>query len=129
MKGNLGIKKNVRIGRFAHFNHLRDRLTNQPTNRPMDLISYRSARTLFKGKQVTRGYDIFVHRWAEAHTSLHNHPHMRGISNARFFHFSTCALRMNRRTNKQTDRRMDKAFQSVTSPLKRGDARRRERRR
>ena len=40
----IGMKKDVRISRIAHFKHLRDR----PTNRPTDMTSYRSARTHLK---------------------------------------------------------------------------------
>ena len=48
----IGMKKYVRISRFAHFKRLRDRPTNQPTNRPTnrptDMTSYGSARTHLK---------------------------------------------------------------------------------
>ena len=40
----IGMKKYVRISRFAHFKRLRDR----PTDRPTDMTSYRSARTHLK---------------------------------------------------------------------------------
>ena len=41
----IGMKKYVRIGRFAHFKRLRDRPTNQRTDRRMDKASYRDAWT------------------------------------------------------------------------------------
>ena len=48
----IGMKKYVRISRFAHFKRLRDRPTNRPTNRQTDMTSYRSARThLIEGKE------------------------------------------------------------------------------
>ena len=51
----IGMKKYVRISRFAHFKRLRDRPTNQPTDGPTDMTSYRSARTHLKkghGKKI-----------------------------------------------------------------------------
>ena len=44
----IGMKKYVRMSRFAHFKRLRDRPTNRPTDRPTDMTSYRSARTHLK---------------------------------------------------------------------------------
>ena len=44
----IGMKKDVRISRFASLKRSLDRPTNQATDPPMDMTSYRGARTHLK---------------------------------------------------------------------------------
>ena len=48
----IGMKKDVRIGRFERFKRLRYQPTDQPTNRPTDMTCYRSAGTHLKKEQT-----------------------------------------------------------------------------